>query len=152
MYGLEGHDTYYVNFGDTVTDPDHDGKIIIANDELKQSVRLEGKAEALNDASGNPIPNKWTLDGFTLTRLGNNLVISKGVSNSELESSKTITITDFPFDKETAFGISVGKAPSLTKLPDGSVVVHEYSSVSKNYPNLVSSLYPLGDARIGLNA
>ncbi len=152
MFGLSGSDTYCVNFGDTIIDPDRDGRIIIADDELKQSTLLEGNAEALKDTSGNPIPNKWSLNGFTLTRLGNNLVISKAGANPELESTKTITITDFPFDKEKGFGISIDKAPALTKLPDGSVVVHEYSLVSENYPNLVSPLYPLDDARIRMNA
>ena len=103
MIGKEGFDTYYVNFGDTISDVDGNGKIVIANEANQQSTLLEGNASPYLDSLGNILPNKWSLNGFDLTKINNNLIITKAGQDPNNSNVGKITVTDFVFSKPKAF-------------------------------------------------
>ena len=146
MLGLTGLDTYYVNFGDTITDADSNGFIVIADNEESQSVALSGKAKFKTDYEGNKIEDQWTLNGFDLTRVGSDLAITKSGMNPSDSSANKITIESFPFSETKAFGISLGKVPDFTVDASGNKV-YLYEQVTKSYPFLTSPLYQTKDAR-----
>ena len=146
MLGLAGLDTYYVNFGDTITDTDSNGFIVIADNGASQSVALSGRAKFKTDYQGNKIEDQWTLNGFDLTRVGSDLAITKSGMNPSDSSANKITIESFPFSETKAFGISLGKVPDFTVDASGNKV-YLYEQVTKSYPFLTSPLYQTKDAR-----
>jgi len=82
---------------DEINDINGDGSIVI-ND-----TKLEGNANPYLDSLGNIIPNKWSLNGFDLTRSNNNLIITKAGQDPNNSNVGKITVTDFVFFKPKAF-------------------------------------------------
>lgn len=119
MDGGAGFDTYTVGFGDTIEDPDGNGRIFIKTGKIgkkgeEETIELIGEATKIKDRNGNLIQDRWVVrsSGFELGRVGNDLRIAKGAVNPlTADPSKVITIKNFPFEKEQAFGITLGKEP-----------------------------------------
>jgi len=106
MFGESGEDTYSFSSMsgiDEIVDTNNNGKIQI------RKTLISGNALPKNDPSGNEIPNSWMLAdiGYDLTQSGNDLVITK--AGSDIASSNKVIIKDFPFSKDKAFGITLGK-------------------------------------------
>ncbi len=101
MFGESGFDTYVfpsISGADEIIDSDNDGAIIIGG------VRLDGESKPLLDAAQNIVPDSWVNNQFTLTKTGDDLVITKpSVTGS-------ITIRNYPFTATKAFGFSLGKS------------------------------------------
>ncbi len=138
LKGLAGFDTYFfptLSGQDVVIDEDQDGKIVIGK------TTLEGEAKPKTDAAGNIIPNVWFSSlGFDLAKSGQDLVIKKSGSSAS-SSAASVTIKNYPFDKERVFGIALGKTkdPSLG-----------YDNNSKGISPIWSSyIYPIDTANGG---
>jgi hypothetical protein len=136
MSGQEGFDTYYVNFGDTISDVDANGRIVINNGE-DSSVLLEGSAFPKKDTSNNIIPNSWSLNNYDLTRTGDNLVITEAGEDISNPETPRITIPNFDFDAPgMSFGFSLGKVSEV-----GDTIIQKVDLRAGN------SVFPLSDKR-----
>ena len=134
MTGGQGFDTYYVNFGDTISDSDGTGRIVIDNG--SQSIVLQGNAIPLKDSQGNIIPNQWFLNGYNLIRNGDNLVIFAAGDDISSSATPRITIANFPFDSQgISFGLTLGKtlAPDHDTSPTyGETIIDEDTQILGN--------------------
>ncbi len=120
LYGLEGEDTYFfptISGNDIVDDVDNSGKIVIGNG--YKNVLLQSAIQPKQDSSNNQISNVWTYESLDLYRVnsatgkvssdGDDLVIVKSAKSVDSSNSDRVTIKNFPFSKDRAFGFSLGK-------------------------------------------
>ena len=109
MQGSTGDDSYYFpyfNGQNIINDPDGGGVIKIGN----PPVTFEGNAiPKLDPETGEIIPGQWTLNGYDLIRSGDNLVLVPAGSDPSSSETPRITINNFPFDLQNAFGLTLGK-------------------------------------------
>ncbi len=90
-------DTFYI--ASSLSGSDHivstvgDGKIVIGN------VALSGKAHSKRDAATNEIiPNQWTLGGFNLARVGDDLEIYQSGTSRDKADAARVVVKNYPFD------------------------------------------------------
>jgi len=113
---------------------DSDGVIVIGgklveNDGIVDSIEggttLTGSISYKLDTSNNKLDNVWTSEGYDFYRVsatdgsisgeGEDLVIIKSTDRFSASAKNKITIKNFPFEKDKAFGFSLGKIQEGTE-------------------------------------
>jgi hypothetical protein len=98
MDGLAGSDTYEFGFGDTVTDLDGDGMLKFNGNVLQGVMKPKGEAG-----------DRWEGDNCDLVRQGSDLVLVASGADALNPDAPRAVIEDFPFERDQAFGIVLGK-------------------------------------------
>lgn len=152
MQGLSGFDRYIASYGDTLSDVDRDGKIILNNRLLAGTmIPRKGVADQWISSDGKFLfakviergnVNLWVMDANTPASQANN------------PATPHLTITNFPFrsDNPAPYGIALGKVPQAGQTEE----VTKGTNIRSNglYPNsnaeyfLAHSDYPPSNARV----